>query len=63
MMPPAKPTPPEVQIVNQSYQPSKAELDADLRIKGTFKEAIQAVLRPVRIRRVRPRPRSRILPR
>ena len=42
---PAKQTPPEVQIVHQAYQPSKAELDADLRIKGTFKQAIQALLR------------------
>ena len=59
---PAKQTPPEVQIVHQAYQPSKAELDADLRIKGTFKQAIQALFRPVRIRRLRPKPRSRILP-
>ena len=57
MTPPTKQTPPEVRIVHQSYQPSKAELDADLRIKGTFKQAIQALLRPVRIRRVRPKPR------
>ena len=48
-----KPRPP-INLINQSYQPSKAELDADLRIKGTFKQAIQALLRPVRIRRMRP---------
>ena len=48
---------PTIDLVRQSYQPSKAELDADLRIKGTFKQAIQAVLRPVRIRRVRHKPR------
>ena len=49
-----KPTKPTVQVVHQSYQPSKAELDADLRIKSTFKQAIQALIRPARIRRVMP---------
>ena len=44
---------PVVEIVRQSYQPSKAELEADARIKGTFKQAIDALLRPVRIRRVK----------
>ena len=48
---------PVVEIVRQSYQPSQAELEADVRLKGTFKQAIQALLRPARIRRVRPRPR------
>ncbi len=48
-----------VEIVRQSYQPSKAELEADKRIKGvTFKQAIAALVRPVRIRRVMP-PKSR----
>ncbi len=46
-----------VEIVHQSYQPSKAELEADVRLKGTFKQAIQALLRPVRIRRVKARHR------
>ena len=46
-----------INLVHQSYQPSKVELDVDLRIKGTFKQAIQALLRPVRIRRVRSKPR------
>ena len=46
---------PVVEIVHQSYQPSKAELEADRRIKGvTFKQAIAAMVRPVRIRRVPP---------
>ena len=45
---------PVVEIVQQSYQPSKAELEADRRIKGvTFKQAIQTLMRPVRIRRVK----------
>ena len=46
---------PTIDLVHQSYQPSKAELEADVRLKGTFKQAIQALLRPVRIRRVRPK--------
>ena len=54
---------PIVELPPQSCQPSKAELEADVRLKGTFKQAIQAVLRPVRIRRLRPKPRSHKLPR
>ena len=50
-----KPTPPEVVVAHQSYQPSKAELEADTRIKGTFKQAIQALVSPVLIRRVIPK--------
>ena len=49
-----KPTPPEIQVVHHSYQPSKAELEADLRLKGTFKAAVKALLRPVRVRQVMP---------
>ena len=53
-----KPTPRTVKLVHQTYQPSKAELEADARIKGvTFKQAIAALVRPVRIRRVWPKPR------
>ena len=44
--------PKTVELVKSDYQPSKAELGADLRIKGTLKQAIQALIRPVRIRRV-----------
>lgn len=49
------PTSPEVEVPHQSYQPSKAELEADTRIKGTFTQAILALVRPVRIRRVMPK--------
>ena len=45
---------PTVEIVSHDYQPSRAELREDLRIKGTFKEAIQALVKPVRIRKVMP---------
>ena len=47
-----KPKPQTVELVKSNYQPSKAEMEADLRIKGTFKQAIQALIRPVRIRQV-----------
>ena len=44
---------PVVELPPQSYQPSKAEIEADARIAGvTFKQAIEGLLRPVRIRRV-----------
>ena len=44
---------PVVELPQQSYQPSKADLEADVRLEGTFKHAIEAVLRSVRIRRVK----------
>ena len=52
---PTKPPANTIEVVHQSYQPSKAELEADLRIKGTFQQAIQALVRPVRLRRVMPK--------
>ena len=47
--------PREISIPQSDFQPSKAELEEDLRIKRTFKQAIQALVRPVRIRRVIPK--------
>jgi len=44
---------PIVRIPENTYQPSKAELDADLRVNATFDEAMDAVLRPVKIERVK----------
>ena len=44
-----KPKPRTVEIVHPSYQPRKAELEADLRVKSTFKEAVDALTQPVRI--------------
>ena len=46
---------PTIELVPQDYQPSKAELEADLRIKGTFEQGIKALLWPVKIRRVKPK--------
>lgn len=42
---------PTIELVSRDYQPSKAELEADLRLKGTFEQGIKALLRPVNIRR------------
>ena len=49
----------EVEVPDPSYQPNAAELRQDLRQKGTFEEAIKALVAPVRIRRVMPRKSSR----
>ena len=45
----------EVEEPDPSCQPNAAELRQDLRLKGTFEEAIMALVAPVRIRRVMPR--------
>ena len=58
MKEPKQPQPREVEIVHPSYQPSRAELREDLRIKGTFEDAIKALVRPVRVRKVMPRKRK-----
>ena len=51
--------PPVVKLVHPSYQPSKAELEEDLRVEESFDEAVQALVRPVRVRYVRPTGRRR----
>lgn len=45
-----KAKPREVEIVKSNYQPSKAELEADIRVNATFDEAVDALTKPVRIR-------------
>ena len=44
--------PREVEIVHPSYQPSKAELEDDLRVDTGFEEAVDALTKPVRIRHI-----------
>ena len=45
-----------VEVVRSSYQPSKDELEADMRVDATFEEAVAALCQPVEIRHVtRPR--------
>ena len=45
--------PPVVELVHPSYQPSKAELKEDLRVDATFEEAVQALVRPVKVHYVK----------
>ena len=58
MSTPKRSKPPrEVEVVNPSYQPSKAELRADVRVEATADEAVAALTEAVRIRYI-PKPRS-----
>ena len=47
-----KPEPHAVRVVQSSYQPNRAELEADLRVDASFDEAVDALARPVRVREV-----------
>ena len=40
----------EVEIVSPSCQPSKDELEEDLRVNASFEEAVDALTQPVSIR-------------
>ena len=55
---PKKPQPRTVDVVDPSYQPTRAELREDLRLKGTFEDAIKALVRPVKVRYVTPKKRK-----
>ena len=57
-MPKNPPKPPIVDVPHTDYQPSVKELREDLRLNGTFEDAIKALVRPVRVRQVMP-PKSR----
>ena len=46
-----------IELAPSDYQPSKAELEADVRIKATPKEVARAVLHPVRVRHRKPKKR------
>ena len=48
-----RPEPPVVELMHPSYQPSKAELEEDLRVEESFDEAVQALVRPVKVRYVK----------
>ena len=41
-----------VEIVHSGYQPSKEELEADMRVEATFDEAVKALTKSVTVRRV-----------
>jgi hypothetical protein len=51
--------PREVESIHPSYQPSAAELREDLRLEGTFEDAIKALVRAAKVRYVLPRKRKR----
>ena len=55
-MPRTQPTDdrPIVHVPHLEYQPTAKELREDLRLKGTFKDAVKALVRPVRVRQVMP---------
>ncbi len=44
-----------VEVPHPSYQPTAKELREDLRLPGTFKDAVKALLRTVRVRKVMPK--------
>ena len=48
----SRPDPVDVEIAQSAYQPSKAELDGDARVDASFEEALDALVMPVRIKRV-----------
>jgi hypothetical protein len=54
MKKPKYPEPREVEVPHPSYQPTAKELRDDLRLKGTFKDAIKALVSPAKIHRVMP---------
>ena len=43
-----------VRVPHPSYQPSAKELREDLRLKGTFEDAVKALVSPVRVRQGMP---------
>ena len=48
------PKPREIRLPHHTYQPSRAELREDHKVDATFEEVVEAVLRPVKIRYVKP---------
>ncbi len=52
-----KPKPVEVEMVDSFYQPSKAELEEDLRVDVGVNEAVDALAQSVTIRHI-PRPKK-----
>ena len=56
---PPRPEPVEVEIAQSTYQPSKAELEEDVRVNVSFEEALDALVMPVKIKRVPGPPRHR----
>ena len=53
----SKPNPVDVEIAQSAYQPSKAELEEDMRVNVSFEEALDALVMPAKIKRVPKPPR------
>ena len=53
-----KPKHPTVEVVEPSYQPSKSELEADLRVDATFPQAVKALSKTLNIKHVK-KPQAR----
>ena len=54
MSQPKQTKPKTVKVPDSSYQPSRAELRDDLRLKGTFEDAVKALVKPVNVQRMMP---------
>ena len=52
------PQDPTIELVKDSYQPTKAELEQDMRVEADFEELARALVQPVNIRWI-DRPRNR----
>ncbi len=50
-MKPDKQKQPEVRLKPNTYQPNKAELNEDLRVKSSFDQAIESLVTPVKVKR------------
>ena len=48
-----KPKHPTVEVLEPSYQPSKSELEADLRVNATFPQAVKALSKTLNIKHVK----------
>ena len=48
-----KPKHPTVELLEPSYQPSKAELEAGLRVDATFPQAVKALSKTLNIKNVK----------
>ena len=43
-----------MEVSDRTYQPSHAELREDLRLKGTFEDAMKELVQPVKVRKIMP---------
>ena len=48
-----------IDVLDSSYQPNRKELQEDLRLKGTFEQAVKALVQPVELRKAMSRKKSR----